>query len=257
MAPEPSPWRDSPEVLDETEDFAVVYKPPFMHSAPLGQTQDNTLLEWYARIYPPVRGLRGKKAVEGGLVHRLDYETEGLILIAKNQAALDTLLLGQNEGTMVKEYSALTESGGALPGFSPPPFDQPPPGSFFIRSFFRPWGPGRKAVRPVMDVLSPGRKETAADRGRPYATEVLAWEQHEGGTASFSLRLIRGFRHQIRCHLSWIGMPVMRDTLYGASESIADPKPPLALRARFLSFCDPRSGAQREYSLPGWNAASG
>ncbi|MDR1636235.1 MAG: RNA pseudouridine synthase [Treponema sp.] len=248
-----SPWGDSPAVVAETGDFAVVYKPPFMHSAPLGLRRAATLLEWYARIYPPVLALKGMKPAEGGLIHRLDYETEGLVLMGKNQNALDALLLGQRQGFMVKEYSALTRcraGGSPPPGFPPPPFGELPRASFCIRSFFRPWGPGRKAVRPA-EALLPGRKETAGDQGRPYATEVLAWEQGEGGVC-FHLRLKRGFRHQIRCHLSWIGMPVRRDMLYGAPEEPAEPRRPFALRSRLIRFPDPRTGATREYSLPGY-----
>jgi 23S rRNA pseudouridine1911/1915/1917 synthase len=248
------PWSRSPAVVDETGDFAVVYKPPFMHSAPLDPLPGGTLLEWYASLYPPVLALKGIKPAEGGLIHRLDYETEGLVLIGKNQAALDALLLGQRRGLIVKEYNALTEQkagGSSAPGFPPPPFSEAPEGSFFIRSFFRPWGPGRRAVRPVED-LSPGRRDAAGDQGQPYTTEVLAWERREGG-ASFHLRLKRGFRHQIRCHLAWIGTPIRRDTLYGAPGQGAEPRQPFALRSCLISFPDPRTGVKREYSLPGYS----
>jgi 23S rRNA pseudouridine1911/1915/1917 synthase len=249
-----SPWGDLPAIVGETGDFAVLYKPPFMHSAPLGLWRADTLFEWYARIYPPVLKLKGIKPAEGGLIHRLDYETEGLVLMGKNQAALDALLLGQRQGLIVQEYRALTgvkAGGSSPPGFPPPPFSGPPPGSFWIRSFFRPWGPGRKAVRPAGALSFGGRKEIAGDQGRPYATKVLAWEEGEGG-ACFHLRLKRGFRHQIRCHLSWIGMPVRRDILYGAPEEPAESGRPFALRSRLISFPDPQTGARREYSLPGY-----
>jgi 23S rRNA pseudouridine1911/1915/1917 synthase len=240
-----------PAIVDETGDFAVIYKPPCIHSAPLGPLQGGTLVEWYAALYPPVLALKGIKPAEGGLIHRLDYETEGLLLVGKTQAALDALLLEQRRGLLVKEYSALTyrKAGGEpAPGFPPPPFREAPGDSFSIRSFFRPWGPGRKAVRPVED-LSPGRRDTAGDQGRPYTTEILAWERREG-SACFHLRLRRGFRHQIRCHLAWIGMPVRRDTLYGAPEQEAESRRPFALRSRLISFRDPRTGEKREYSLP-------
>jgi 23S rRNA pseudouridine1911/1915/1917 synthase len=238
-------------VLGETGDFAVLYKPPFMHCAPLGSSRASTLLEWYGCIYPPVLELKGKKPAEGGLTHRLDYETEGLVLVGKNQAALDALFLEQRQGLIVKEYSALTEGKGegGPAGFPPSPFRELPEGSFFIRSFFRPWGPGRKAVRPVEDPLSRGSRDTAGDQGQPYTTEVLAREGRGGGLC-FRLRLKRGFRHQIRCHLSWIGTPVLRDTLYGAPKPDADSALPFALRSRFISFPDPRTGAKREYFIP-------
>jgi 23S rRNA pseudouridine1911/1915/1917 synthase len=249
------PWAGSPRIVGETEDFAVLYKPPFMHSAPLSLLRASTLLEWYGCRYPPALGLKGIKSVEGGLVHRLDYETEGLVLIGKNQAALDALFLAQRQGLMVKEYSALTEGKGegSPAGFPPPPFRELPGGSFFIRSFFRPWGPGRKAVRPVENPLSRKSKDTAGDQGQPYTTEVLAWEGRGRGLY-FRLRLKRGFRHQIRCHLSWIGTPLRMDTLYGAPEPDAGSALPFALRSRLISFPDPRSGARIEYSIPDYGS---
>jgi 23S rRNA pseudouridine1911/1915/1917 synthase len=64
----------------------------------------------------------------------------------------------------------------------------------------------------------------------------------------FTLRIRRGFRHQIRCHLAWLGFPITGDALYGglpAPETAAG----IALRARTLRFPDPVTGAEREYRL--------
>jgi 23S rRNA-/tRNA-specific pseudouridylate synthase len=96
-----------PTILNETDDFAVVYKPPRMHCAPLKKTGNgNTLLDWYAAVLLPVTELSGRKEGEGGLLHRLDFETQGLVLFAKNQKSLDHLLRQQDEGKFVKEYTA-------------------------------------------------------------------------------------------------------------------------------------------------------
>jgi 23S rRNA pseudouridine1911/1915/1917 synthase len=53
-----------------------------MHSVPLKNGGD-TLLDWYAGIFPPVMDMCGRKEGEGGLLHRLDFETQGLVLFAK------------------------------------------------------------------------------------------------------------------------------------------------------------------------------
>ncbi|GHV41026.1 RNA pseudouridine synthase [Spirochaetia bacterium] len=261
---------NEPYVLSETEDYAVVYKPPLMHSVPLKKDEEEnpllnfpTLLDWYGRIEPRTLGLIGRKEIEGGLLHRLDYETEGLVLIAKNQSAMDALLAQQQQGLFVKEYGALSrlpENPDPLPGF--PPFSQhTDPGikrPEKIQSYFRPWGPGRKAVRPfVTGPDAPRRKITrtiASDQGNPYVTEILSSNDAGEGLTHFKLRIKRGFRHQIRCHLSWIGKPILNDALYGGAplekaQEAPDRRPPIALCAESFSFNDPASGERREYRI--------
>jgi 23S rRNA pseudouridine1911/1915/1917 synthase len=237
---------ESPRLITETGDFAVVYKPPRVHCVPLRPGEGGTLLEWYAALFPPVMNLSGKKPHEGGILHRLDYETRGLVLFGKNQAALDSLRAQQEEGRFLKEYGAITVEGppSPPPGFPPPP-ELPPSFPRRIASYFRPFGPGRKAVRPVTE-FSP-RRETAGDRGRPYETEIVEITELGQGRLSVTLRITRGFRHQIRCHLAWLGRPIAGDALYGKN---APPEEPLALISRTLYFFDPRDGSPREYRIP-------
>jgi 23S rRNA pseudouridine1911/1915/1917 synthase len=250
------PGPESPRLMAETEDFAVLYKPPRIHCVPLRAGEGGTLLEWYARFFPPVLELRGRQALDGGILHRLDYETQGLVLAAKHQNALELLLAQQEEGRFLKEYCALTalHTISPLRAFPPPPqFSGETP--FFIRSCFRPYGPGRKMVRPLTGLKKGG--ESAGDRGRTYATEISAVEELQGGCRRFILRLKRGFRHQIRCHLAWLGCPILGDPLYGNVADRAETAAPgalpegvLALRAQGLFFFDPRSGKPCEYRIP-------
>jgi len=257
------PETQSPYILGETGDFAVVFKPPRMHCAPLqevgplqaGEPPQPTLLDWYAAAFPPVMEPCGRKKAEGGLLHRLDFETSGLVLFAKNQGALDHLLAQQTRGNFVKEYTAVCRKAPALPpSFPPPPaiclFGQ---GGFDIESFFRPFGPGRKQVRPVVDAphRRSARSETAQDQGRPYRTKILGVSDKAPcddlpDHLRFTARLRRGFRHQVRCHLAWIGYPILNDPLYSQNT----PEGTLALTADALSFDDPESGCRREYRIP-------
>ncbi len=175
------------------------------------------------------------------------------MLVARTQGALDFFETQQEKGLLVKEYQAgctKTVSGAGLEGFPPAPelrdFRLP----FGIQSAFRPYGVGRRSVRPVPleTGLSPKqKKETAWDRGGPYTTEVLELREETGNRYTLRLRLLRGFRHQIRCHLSWIGFPILSDPLYGG---LTYGPGKLALRADFLSFTDPETGVLREYRLP-------
>jgi 23S rRNA pseudouridine1911/1915/1917 synthase len=257
-----------------------------------------------ARSFSEVLNVKGRQPWEGGLIHRLDFATEGLVLIARNQSAFDRLFAFQEEGRLLKEYSAVSRlpppPAVPLPGFPPPPAgifgpagrfgaipvstsaaSAPPspgagpgapatgpgaPGTLpVIASGFRPWGPGRRAVRPVpasgpAEPALPSRRnsrETAWDRGAPYRTEIHAVETR-GASIRFTLRIVRGFRHQIRCHLAWLGFPLINDALYSGPPAPGDPSgaaafdtapPAIALRAHTLRFPDPRTGVEREYRI--------
>ncbi|MDR2796764.1 MAG: RNA pseudouridine synthase [Treponema sp.] len=276
----------SPSVLDETPAYAVVFKPPRVHTVPLkrdagGAGHEPSLLDWCGNLFPQVLTVQGKHPWEGGIVHRLDYETQGLVLVAKTQTALHVLLAQQEEGYIIKEYGALTtKREGLLPGF-PQTFSGGLDSSI-IESGFRPYGPGRKAVRPVVFPVWDGsnflkkqgkfKKTSALDQGRPYVTEIIESHRqfplypviHKDASikgAYFRLRIKRGFRHQIRCHLAWIGYPILNDTLYGGHTIPFQTScshrvyleemefPVLGLMAEGIRFYDPISAEPRHYTI--------
>ena len=237
-----------PQILAAEKDFLFVYKPPRMHSAPLADSRGENILDWCARKHPEIRDFPGRKEGEGGLLHRLDFETHGLLLLARNRSGMEALLLQQTEGKIKKEYSALAaESKTVLSGFPgrKPGFPKVNPGSLAgknITSAFRPYGPGRKAVRPVCIEASEGENEKDL-----YTTEIPEICPVSAGVFSLKLRICRGFRHQIRSHLAWLGMPILNDELYGGSSY---GKGLLALRAFSITFNDPSSGEERRCSIP-------
>jgi 23S rRNA pseudouridine1911/1915/1917 synthase len=146
-----------PGIIEASSGYLAVYKPPGMHCAPL-QRGAETLIDWCAARFREVLDLGGRRAGAGGLLHRLDYETGGLVLVARDRRFFEALLLQQEEGLFVKEYGALSAGPGAgLPGFPPRPGGE----GGFVESGFRPYGPGRKAVRPAF----PPARELALDRG--------------------------------------------------------------------------------------------
>jgi len=226
-----------PCIIEETDDFAVVFKPPKMHSVPLKKKDGGTLFEWFASVYPHVFDM----------IHRLDFETHGLVLIAKNKKSFDFFKTLQNNGGFVKEYSAVCvrNDTGHVSGFPPSPdissffslIEKP----FIIESYFRPYGHGRKFVRPVTECKK--HHEIAKDSGGFYKTEITGVNEN-----IFTVRIRRGFRHQIRCHLCWINYPILNDPLYPQKtedESISV-RAELALRSHSLFFTDPSTGRQRE-----------
>lgn len=113
--------RTEPCIVLETAHWAVVYKPPHLPTAPLRADERNTLVCWFLQS-PEVQkqsaeyGLRsreaqvrGKKEIEAGLLHRLDTDTRGLVLFAKNQAVYDFLAARQEAGQMIKTYCAFVK----------------------------------------------------------------------------------------------------------------------------------------------------
>ena len=245
------------QILTEDKEFLIIYKPPRMHSAPLKKKlaehdrTDNTLDHW-SMSFPELKSLPAKREGEGGLLHRLDYETNGLLLFARTKKAMENLSAQQREGTFVKRYSALaSKSDVMLPGFPEKIF---PKADFpsQISSAFRPYGPGRKSVRPVtIDDSMNKKKEIALDNGELYRTEILGSKTIKAQSdipelVQFDIKLYRGFRHQIRCHLAWLGMPIVNDSLYGG---ISFGNAYLALRAYSLSFTHPVTGEELCFSV--------
>jgi 23S rRNA pseudouridine1911/1915/1917 synthase len=241
---------NKPQVLAEEKDFLIVYKPPRMHSTSQAFSTES-LLNWCVESFPEVGELSGRNKGEGGLLHRLDYETHGLMLLSRNNLAMEALLERQKQGKIIKEYSALTgESGIALPGFPKEKPELQPGNAINITSAFRPYGKGRKAARPV---LIGDTKKNATDK--LYITEILESKLTSvaglGNCLSLRIRINKGFRHQIRSHLAWLGMPILNDAVYGGS---AFGNGCLALRACSLAFADPATGEERRYAIPGLRA---
>ena len=189
--------RTEPCIVKETAQWAVVYKPPQLPTAPLRADEQNTLVYWFLqtqaarnpeqdfsaqpyscytqadaaegltqRAYTadihtsPAAQVRGKKAIEAGLLHRLDTGTRGLVLFAKTQACYDFLSARQDAGELRKTYYAFTAPYTADPSKNTAvpvciPQRHIPAESiaaqlpFSIASQFRNFGPGAKRVAPV------------------------------------------------------------------------------------------------------------
>lgn len=192
-------------LLYETEDFLLLDKPHNLPTVPLKtQGLEGTLLEQAALLCPEVLKVKGKNPWEGGALHRLDTATGGLVLFAKTQAVYDALQVAQENNLFEKYYVAATFENYDLKGYD----IEEKTGVITISSYFRPFGPGAKEVRPTLD-------EKKASPKTLYQTALIR------NGDSFNCTLTKGFRHQIRAHLAWTGHPIIGDPLYGktASES--------------------------------------
>ncbi len=245
-----------PYVAKETDEWAIVFKPHGMPSAPLTEGEKGTLVSWFVARYPDADSVLGIKPVERGLVHRLDTATEGLVLLAKRQSCYDSLRESQKNGLIVKKYVAFCSrnADGRFPIAEKLPFT--------IESEFRAWGPGRKEVRPVF----PGDRGYSGTE-RAYKTIIVDMNESSGATEqikdsgfdylgpviSVTCCLIAGFRHQIRAHLAFSGFPIMGDPIYHPlwKENAAGELStiPLQLHATEISFPDPIRGETVAFSL--------
>ena len=231
MFPDPEPIdlvpQDIPlDVVYEDGDVIVVNKPVGLVVHPAPGHPDGTLVN--ALLYhcgTSLSGINGE--LRPGIVHRIDRDTSGLIIAAKNDRAHLALAAQLQDHSLARTYEAvavgsLREDSGTV--------DAPI---------------GRHPV---------DRKKMAVDRknGREAITHWTVLARYPGYT-HVECRLETGRTHQIRVHLASIGHPLLGDTVYGAKK----PVPGLAgqcLHARRLRFVHPATGepVELECPLPEW-----
>ncbi len=227
-------------VLYEDDALLAVEKPAGVHTAPLAPGEAGTLLAAVIARYPEVAGLPGRKPVEPGLLHRLDRETSGVVVVARTPAAFEKLRAQFESGKARKEYVAGCGRRG-LPGRKLAVGDR-----LGISSRFAPSGPGRKRVRVVE--AQEGREHLLREAtSEQYATEA---EVLAVGPVWCAVRclLTRGFRHQVRAHLAWMDLPILGDPLYG----VAAPDGPsrMYLHAAAIELAHPTSGEPLRIESP-------
>ena len=231
LLPDPQPIAVLPQnipldVIYEDGDVIVVNKPVGLVVHPAPGHPDGTLVN--ALLYHCKNSLSGINGeLRPGIVHRIDRDTSGLIIAAKNDRAHLALAAQLQDHSLARTYEAV-----ALGGL--------PEESGTVNAPI-----GRHPV---------DRKKMAVDRrnGREAVTHWSVLARYPGYT-HVECRLETGRTHQIRVHLASIGHPLLGDTVYGAKK----PVPGLAgqcLHARRLRFVHPASGetVELECSLPDW-----
>lgn len=227
-APEPSPL--SPEsaslpldIVFEDQQLLVINKPAGLVVHPAAGHERDTLVDaLLARHIPLGAAPEGDDTRRPGIVHRLDKDTSGLLLVAKTAEAMLGLTQQFQTHTITKRYLALVE--GHLP-VQEGAIDAPV---------------GR-------DQRQRQRMAITAQHGRDAQT--LFWvEQEFSRFTLLRVQIITGRTHQIRVHFAAIGHPVAGDSLYGRPQR---PEPPrLFLHAAELRFIHPTTGQERSFSAP-------
>ena len=231
VLPDPEPIdlvpQDIPlDVVYEDGDVIVVNKPVGLVVHPAPGHPDGTLVN--ALLYhcgTSLSGINGE--LRPGIVHRIDRDTSGLIIAAKNDRAHLALAAQLQDHSLARTYEAVAVGGLRKDSGT---VDAPI---------------GRHPV---------DRKKMAVDRknGREAITHWTVLARYPGYT-HVECRLETGRTHQIRVHLASIGHPLLGDTVYGAKK----PVPGLAgqcLHARRLRFVHPSTGepVELECPLPEW-----
>jgi len=189
---------DAPLVVRyESADVLVVEKPPGQPTAPLRGGETGTLASALVGRYPELAGI-GYSPREPGLLHRLDTDTSGLVIVARNAVTFDELKDALQNERIAKEYLLVCASEG-LPdeGTIEHPIANHPKDKKRVYPCIHPRDVMRYAPRPALTNFSVLR------RNEKYALVRV--------TAP------RAVRHQIRAHFSSIEHPLIGDALYGES----------------------------------------
>jgi 23S rRNA pseudouridine1911/1915/1917 synthase len=219
------------DVLHEDGAIIVLNKPAGMTVHPGAGAHAGTLVHALLHHCKDLSGVGGVE--RPGIVHRLDRDTTGVILVAKNDAAHRSLAAQFKARSVAKEYEAVV------------------------------WGAPRAARGIVEGAI--GRHPTARVRMtiRPDGRAARSgWQVLEplGPLTLLQLRPETGRTHQLRVHLSSIGHPIVGDRLYGGRRSASGLPPAvrellafyrgLALHARSLAFDHPQTGERMRITAP-------
>lgn len=201
--------------------FVIIYKPHNLPSAPLSERDTDNALYQASLLFPEINNVKGRKEIEKGLVHRLDTVTSGLMMIATDQKYYDCMLEIQAKDQFVKQYLAVsdicTDNAVTLGGFPPVSVNAEKlccNDNVCTKSFFRAYGDGSKEVRPVTEQSGMAALKKLKSKTE-YTTDIQVFES-DGKKAKVLCTISKGYRHQVRCHLAWNGLPVVNDPLYNS-----------------------------------------
>lgn len=226
--PEAKPEDLPIRILFEDRDLLVVDKKAGMVVHPAAGNWTGTLVNALLHRVEDLQGVGGE--LRPGLVHRLDKETSGCLVVAKNEATLKALQEAFKSREVTKTYLALVHGA------------PPPEGTFSTLHGRHPRD--RKRFSGKVKV------------GKSAITHFQTREQFPGA-ALVEINLETGRTHQIRMHFSEAGLPLLGDALYGgAKRGTGAVKEAMArigrtaLHAQRLEFRHPRSGKKMSFGAP-------
>lgn len=206
-------------IVYEDSDVIVINKPKNMVVHPAPGNYTGTLVNGLLYHCKDLSGING--VIRPGIVHRIDKDTTGILVIAKNDEAHNSLAKQFKDHSIKREYYALVE------------------GRFSKESgtIDKPLGRNKKD-RLKMDIVEDGRRAV---------THYEVLEQYDKGVSLIKCTLETGRTHQIRVHMASIGHPLVGDQTYGYKKQKFKIEGQ-ALHAKTLGFIHPTTGEYIEFT---------
>ena len=205
------------EIVYQDEDVAVVNKPQGMVVHPSAGHTSGTLVNALMYHIKDLSGING--VLRPGIVHRIDKDTSGLLMISKNDQAHLSLADELKNKKSLRKYWAIVH--GNLPN-------------------------DRGVIEaPIGRSEKDRKKQAVTAKGKPALTRFQVLERF-GDYTLVELQLETGRTHQIRVHMAYIGHPVAGDEIYGPRKTLKGHGQ--FLHARTLGFTHPRTGEVLEFT---------
>lgn len=176
------------KIIAETNDYIVLNKPAGLLMHPASNVNAISLVDWLLENYPKIRSV-GEDPLRPGIMHRLDREVSGLIVVAKNQKSFDDLKRQFKARLVMKEYTALVHGAGLLDEGEI---------NFLIERSTQGY---KMAAKPL------------SQTGKPASTSFIVIKRFHNYTL-LTVHIKTGRTHQIRAHFSAYNHPVVGDDLY-------------------------------------------
>ncbi|MBM4259703.1 MAG: RluA family pseudouridine synthase [Deltaproteobacteria bacterium] len=206
------------EIVWADDAIVVVNKPSGIATVALRHDEIATVAN-FLRAHFPDTTAASPRALEAGVVHRLDTATSGLLLVARTPEAYTALREQFSHHTVEKRYLAVVHGRIHRSG-------------------------ERRSLLQASGVRGQRMKETTESGQEAQTTYVPI--THFAHHTLIQVTILTGVRHQIRVHLSALGHPIVGDALYGPS--IDDGR--LCLHAESLAFTHPETGARVQFTCP-------